>query len=111
MECFYTQLNFMGLLVGACTFLIIGVFHPIVIKGEYYFGKRIWWLFLILGIVAAVATLLVSDLITSVLLGVLAFSLFWAIPEVIEQEQRVKKGWFPRNPKRKYPWDSDATAD
>ena len=36
---------FTGLLIGIATFLSIGLFHPLVIKGEYYFGTRIWWLF------------------------------------------------------------------
>lgn len=34
-----------GLIIGAATFLIIGLFHPLVIKGEYYFGVKIWWMF------------------------------------------------------------------
>ena len=39
-----------GIIIGICTFLIIGMFHPIVIKAEYYFGTRCWWWFLVLGI-------------------------------------------------------------
>ena len=42
-----------GIIIGICTFLIIGMFHPIVIKAEYYFGTRCWWWFLVLGIVQA----------------------------------------------------------
>ncbi|MCQ2155332.1 MAG: DUF4491 family protein, partial [Bacteroidales bacterium] len=30
--------------------LIIGLFHPIVIKAEYYLGKGCWWLFAIVGL-------------------------------------------------------------
>ena len=37
------------------------------------------------------------------MLGILAFSCFWSIRELFEQEQRVKKGWFPKNEKRKKP--------
>jgi hypothetical protein len=33
--------------------------------------------------------------------GVTAFSSFWSIIEVFEQRERVRKGWFPENPKRK----------
>jgi len=91
-----------GLVLGICTFLIIGIFHPIVIKTEYYFGKRSWWVFLLLGILGVIASLWVSDLIWSSLLGVFAFSCFWSIREMYEQEERVKKGWFPKNPRRKY---------
>jgi branched-subunit amino acid transport protein len=95
------ELNFSGVEIGAATFLIIGLFHPLVIKAEYYIGVKSWWLFLLLGIVAGVASLLVHNLILSILLGVVAFSSFWSIGEVFEQRKRVQKGWFPKNPKRK----------
>jgi hypothetical protein len=29
-------------------------------------------------------------------------SLFWSIKELHEQEERVRKNWFPANPKNKY---------
>jgi hypothetical protein len=94
-------MNFEGLIAGVCTFLIIGLFHPIVIKAEYYWGVRCWWIFLLVGIGAAVASLLVESLMISTLLGVFAFSSFWSIHELFEQRERVRKGWFPQNPKRK----------
>ena len=37
---FLTEYNLTGLVIGVATFLIIGLFHPFVIKGEYYFGVR-----------------------------------------------------------------------
>ena len=98
-------MNFEGLLVGVFTFLIIGVSHPIVIKTEYYFGTRPWWIYLLVGIGALAAALFVEDVIISSLLGVLSFTAFWAIKELFEQEQRVERGWFPRNPKRRYKFD------
>lgn len=91
-----------GLLVGISTFLIIGLFHPIVIKAEYYWGTRCWWVFLLLGVAGTIGSLLVENILLSSLLGVFAFSSFWTIKEVFDQEKRVKKGWFPKNPKRKY---------
>ncbi|MBP5571706.1 MAG: DUF4491 family protein [Bacteroidales bacterium] len=33
-------------------------------------------------------------------LGGFAFSCFWGILEMFQQERRVVKGWFPENPKR-----------
>lgn len=99
--CTNMELNFSGVEIGVATFLIIGLFHPLVIKAEYYIGVKSWWLFLLLGIVAGVASLLVHNLILSILLGVVAFSSFWSIGEVFEQRKRVQKGWFPKNPKRK----------
>ena len=95
------ELNFMGIIIGVATFFVIGLFHPLVIKAEYYIGVRSWWLFLLAGLVAAVASLLVNNLFVSILLGVVAFSSFWSIGEVFAQKKRVEKGWFPANPKRK----------
>ena len=63
---------------------------------------KCWWIFLILGIAGVVASLSIENVIIASLLGVFAFSSFWTIKEVFEQEERVKKGWFPKNPKRKY---------
>lgn len=93
--------NLTGLVIGVCTFLIIGFFHPVVIRCEYYFGTRCWWVFLILGISGVAAALCVRNVLGSSLLGVFAFSSFWTILEIFEQKGRVKKGWFPMNPKRK----------
>ena len=98
----FNELHFSGLLIGISTFLIIVLFHPIVIKAEYYWGTRCWWIFLLLGIAGTVASIFVADILYSSLLGVFAFSSFWTIKEVFDQEKRVKKGWFPKNPKRKY---------
>lgn len=95
---------FAGLGIGLATFLIIGLFHPLVVKAEYYLGTRSWWIFLLMGIIGVVASLLVNGIFLSSLCGVFAFSSFWTIKEVFEQQERVKKGWFPRNPDRKYPF-------
>ncbi len=95
------DLNFYGLALGAVSFLIIGLFHPLVIKGEYYFGRKFWFVFLGMGMVASGLSLITEGVFGSVTLGVLGFSSFWGIKEVFEQEQRVKDGRFPMNPKRK----------
>lgn len=94
-------MSFTGIITGFVTFLIIGLFHPLVIKGEYYFGVRCWWAFLVAGIVTGILSLIVSNLYCSIILGVVSFSSFWSILEVFEQRERVRKGWFPKNPKRK----------
>lgn len=95
------NLNVSGIIIGVATFLIIGLFHPLVIKAEYYIGVKSWWLFLLLGVLSAMASLLVANLILSILLGVVAFSSFWSIGEVFQQKKRVEKGWFPANPKKR----------
>ncbi|MCG8572877.1 MAG: DUF4491 family protein [Spirochaetes bacterium] len=90
---------YQGLVIGLATFLIIGVFHPIVIKGEYHFGTKIWPLFFIFGILCCVLSLVISNIIASSILGVTGFSCFWSILELFHQKERVKKGWFPKKPK------------
>lgn len=94
-------MNFFGIIIGLMAFLIIGVFHPIVIKTEYYFGKKVWPIFLILGIVFLLISLFIFDKTISAIVGVLGFTSLWSIHELIEQEERVNKGWFPKNPNKK----------
>ena len=53
-------MNYAGIVIGLGTFLIIGMFHPIVIKAEYYFGKRCWWVFLLAGAGAAAVALVIG---------------------------------------------------
>ena len=91
---------FTGIIIGVGTFLIIGVFHPLVIKGEYHFGVRVWWAFLVVGLAALAGSLLVKGIIASALLGVTGFTCLWGIGEVFHQRRRVEKGWFPQNPRR-----------
>lgn len=92
--------NWFGIIVGAASFIIIGIFHPIVIKCEYYFTDRVWPVFLLLGLLSCGASLLVGDDMLSALLGVLGIVLLWCIIELKEQKKRVERGWFPRNPSR-----------
>lgn len=99
---FLNEYHLSGLVIGICTFIIIGLFHPIVVKAEYHLGTKCWWIFLLLGIDGVIASLCTENIMVASLLGVFAFSSFWSIKEVFEQEERVKKGWFPKNPKRIY---------
>ena len=96
------DLQWLGPVVGLSSFLIIGMFHPIVIKTEYYTGTRFWWVFLIVGILCCCGALLCADIVASSMLSVLGFSCFWSIKELFEQRERVQKGWFPKNPRRHY---------
>lgn len=94
-------MNFEGIILGLAAFACIGMFHPIVIKAEYYVGTRCWWVFALTGTLAAVGSLFVETTYLSAMLGVFAFSCYWSILELFEQKKRVEKGWFPRNPKRR----------
>ena len=88
-----------GIVVGVATFLIIGIFHPFVIKGEYYFGVRCWWVFALSGVVSVAASVWVDNTVLSILLAVWGASSFWSIGELFEQRKRVARGWFPKREK------------
>ena len=94
-------MNFSGIILGLVVFLCIGLFHPLVIKGEYYFGTKCWWVFALVGVGMFIGSLFTKNMYLSVILGVIAFSSFWSILELFHQEKRVERGWFPKNPKRK----------
>ena len=94
-------LNWLGLAVGLSAFFIIGLFHPIVIKTEYHFGTRPWWVFLLLGVAAAIGAVLVESAYVSSMLGVFAFCCLWSIKELFEQRKRVERGWFPKKTDKK----------
>lgn len=92
---------FEGIIIAVATFLIIGLFHPIVIKAEYYWGVRCWPIFAIVGLALLSISLFISSAILAAIIGVTGCSALWSILEIFEQRERVKKGWFPMNPKRK----------
>ena len=91
---------FTGIIIAIGTFLIIGLFHPIVIKAEYYTGTSLWWLFLVVGLASIGAALFIENDILSALIGVFGASSLWGIGELFAQKKRVEKGWFPKNPNR-----------
>ncbi len=90
-----------GLLIAVATFLIIGLFHPIVIKTEYHFGTRPWWVFLFLGIALVGCSLLIENAALSAIVGVTGASCLWSIGELFEQKKRVERGWFPKKGEKK----------
>lgn len=92
---------FEGIIIAIATFLIIGVFHPIVIKSEYYMGVKCWPIFAVIGIALLAVSLFISNVLVASIIGVTGCSSLWSILEIFEQRERVRKGWFPMNPKRK----------
>ncbi|MBR1872454.1 MAG: DUF4491 family protein [Bacteroidales bacterium] len=93
-------MNLSGIVVGAAVFLIIGLCHPLVIKMEYYWGKRSWWVLALAGVALSAWSLFVEDKLVATIIGAAAFSCFWGIHEILSQEMRVLRGWFPENPAR-----------
>lgn len=90
------MLNYYGIIMGIFVLILTGLGHIFVIKGEYYFGIKIWILFLIIGILGIVFSVLTKNIILSGFLGILAFTFLWGILEVFKQQKRVANGWFPK---------------
>ncbi|MDR0883793.1 MAG: DUF4491 family protein [Oscillospiraceae bacterium] len=84
-------MNFQGIFAGMATFALIGILHPVVVWAERVFSKRCWWVFLVAGLWATLASVFMENVLFSCILAVLGFSLFWCIKEVIEQEERAKR--------------------
>ena len=94
-------MNLTGIIIAVLSFFTIGIFHPIVIKTEYYTGTKYWWVFVVAGICCIGTALFIEDTIVSSVLGIAGASFLWSVKELFEQRDRVKKGWFTMNPKRK----------
>lgn len=94
-------MNYIGIITAAVSFLVIGIFHPVVIKSEYHFGTKCWWWFLIAGLGFIGASLIAASQMLSCVLGVVGCSCLWSILELFQQKKRVEKGWFPKKENRK----------
>ena len=70
---------FTGIIIAICTFLTIGIWHPIVIKTEYYWGTRPWIVYLIIGLATIVAALFIENTLISAVVGVFGASALWAL--------------------------------
>lgn len=92
---------FEGIIIAVATFIIIGLFHPIVIKAEYYWGVKCWPIFAVAGVALLIGSLYISNVLVGAVIGVIGCSALWSILELFEQRERVRKGWFPKNPNRK----------
>ena len=88
-------MNVTGLTLGIATLLIIGLGFVWVIRGERYFGF-LWWPYVMgSGVLLVIASLLVSSVWVSALLGAFGASLVWGSTELKEQAVRAEIGWYP----------------
>ena len=95
------MLNWHGILIGAISFLSIGIFHPIVIKAEYHFSYRCWPVFLVIGLILLGISTVIKGSLLPCIFAVTGFSCLWSIYELFEQKKRVDRGWFPKKECRK----------
>jgi hypothetical protein len=89
-----------GLITGLATMLIIWAARYACIKGEYHFRRGARYIFLVMGIAGVIAALLAESLVLSAIFSIFGFVCLWGIHEVVEQEERVSKGWYPRKPEK-----------
>jgi hypothetical protein len=94
-------INLNGVFLGFFMLFVIGIGFLWVIKLEYYVGAWVWKGVLALGVLICVASLFVLDFTASALLGIFGGSVVWGAMELPGQEERVQRGLFPANPKRK----------
>jgi hypothetical protein len=87
-----------GIIIGGIAFFTIGVYHPLIIYGEYHFGTKLCPFFLFAGIILCAVSLFIENTVFSGALGIIAFSCFWSIVELFKQKKRVERGWFPKKP-------------
>ena len=97
----FSEFHFEGLIIAVITFVIIGIFHPIVIHSEYRWGTKCWPVFALLGLGTLIPSFFIETTVISSILAVLSCILFWSVKELYDQKKRVLKGWFPMNPDRK----------
>ena len=93
-------MNPYGIFIAVVCFVCIGLFHLIVIKAEYYFSSGCWPVFAVLGLMFLGISLRMQNEVISAAMGITGCSCLWSILELKEQEKRVEKGWFPKNPRR-----------
>lgn len=95
------SLNLTGLYLGLYMLFVITIGFVWVIKLEYYLGARVWKMVLILGVIICVVSAFMPNFMTSALVGIFGGSVVWGATELPGQEERVQRGLFPANPKRK----------
>ena len=96
-------MNLIGPSFGIITLLIIGLGFIWVIRGERYFGY-LWWPYVMgSGVLLVIASLLVSGVWVSALLGAFGASLVWGSTELKEQAVRAEIGWYPFNARKILP--------
>lgn len=92
--------NLTGLILGLFTLVVIGLGFLWVIKVEYYLGAGVWKAVIMIGLVVCGVSLFMPTFTGSALLGILGGSIVWGATELPAQEERVRRGMFPANPRR-----------
>lgn len=82
---------------------VIGFGFFWVIQLEYYAGAQVWKFVLAAGVLICLLSLWMPSFTTSALVGIFGGSVVWGATELPGQEERVRRGLFPENPRRAAP--------
>ncbi|HID39277.1 MAG TPA: DUF4491 family protein [Calditrichaeota bacterium] len=91
--------DYYGVILAVVTFLAIGLGHVFVRKVNYAFGVKPAPLVFLAGIGLLYLSMFAGDLLSAVL-GILGMTVIWDGIELYRQENRIRKGFAPENPKR-----------
>jgi hypothetical protein len=94
-------MNLTGVGMGLFMLFAIGFGFFWVIKLEYYLEARIWKAVLAVGLLICLLSLFMPTFISSALLSIFGGSVVWGATELPGQEERVRRGLFPANSRRR----------
>ncbi len=94
-------MNTTGLLLGLFAALAIGLGFVWVIKLEYYVGAWVAKAVIALGAIVTLASLFIPGFTASAIVGILGGTIIWGGAELPLQAERVNKGLFPANPRKR----------
>lgn len=94
-------MNLTGVLLGMYMLVVIGFGFFWVIRLEYHLGAGIWKAVLAVGVLVVIGSLFLPNFTLSALVGIFGGSIVWGATELPDQEERVRRGMFPANPKRR----------
>ena len=93
-------MNTTGIIFAIFTVLAIGIGFVWVIKLEYHVGAHVAKIVALVGIGTIFISLFMPGFWVSAIVGVLGGTIVWGSTELPDQEERVKKGIFPANPRK-----------
>jgi hypothetical protein len=93
-------LQWAGPVLAACTLGTIAFGHVAVRRANYLFGTRPVPYVIVLGSLLLFLSLLATGDLPSAVLGIVGITTLWDAVELIRQEERIRRGHAPENPKR-----------
>ncbi len=78
-----------------------GILHVAVVKWEFRWGTKGWWLYLIFGILCIPVSFFTTSVLLKSSLIIVGTNLLWTVHEIFKQYDRVEKDWFPSGPGHK----------